>query len=262
METNTAYYYFKEHEKKYEFLFRYVDNDLDLDRKFRFTLRKDEEIENLIDKIKSVVGKTIKKRQDDMESKLEKNNQEDTSNMKIRELALLRKENKRTFTTDSCDIDIDVNFFENNNVLNYSTTCENYNNLKGKLEFMIENNRYSVLVNTPRIINLDLPKFMYAGFPIYPTEFDGMLVDKSKSKFTWSKSKDKINWIDVANKYMYISKNEDIGYYLKFGCVPRNEKDTGALMETISKETVKEFKDVCPFERRHNYTKRYLNNKR
>ncbi|KAK5645863.1 hypothetical protein RI129_004327 [Pyrocoelia pectoralis] len=114
---------------------------------------------------------------------------------------------------------------------------------------------YSIVINSPWVNSLSLPKSIMSNFPVYPAKFETDLLDRSLSEFNWYRSSDKVNWESVGNGFIYLPINDDINYYLKMTCLPKNEYGTGPFVEIISETCVEASPGHCPFDTRHQFTK-------
>lgn len=129
--------------------------------------------------------------------------------------------------------------------------------------FKVFDQQYIVLPNPPLIKQIKLPPVLYTSSCIQPYKYSAMFTENQKSLFIWYKSMDKINWVETARGYGYITKDSDVGYYLKVLCKPvSNIGIQGPSAEAVSESTVEKMGDLpwCPFERRHQYTKDKLIN--
>ena len=120
---------------------------------------------------------------------------------------------------------------------------------------------YKVNVNAPLLRKVKLPQGIYADCQISPMYFKGMYLAETKSTYIWSRSKDKVNWEEVYYECSYPVPQSDLGYYLKFFCIPKNGQGVpGPTMEIVSENVVWEpFNPVSyPLNPRHDFTKTKL----
>lgn len=127
--------------------------------------------------------------------------------------------------------------------------------------FKVFDQQYIVLPNAPLIKQMKLPAVLYTNSCIQPIKFSTLFTENQKSLFIWYKSEDKIKWIEVGRGFGYITKDTDVGFYLKLLCKPVNNIGIhGPPQEVISDGIVEHMGDLptCPFELRHQYTKEKL----
>ncbi|XP_976374.3 2',5'-phosphodiesterase 12 [Tribolium castaneum] len=124
------------------------------------------------------------------------------------------------------------------------------------VEFQIFDQRYVVVINAPLVRDMKLPQVLYANYEVQPSQLFILFGEKSSSKFTWLKSRDKSTWVQVANTFRYKPSEEDVGHYLKLICVPCCSVLTGPAVEVVSDSRVVEMGELptCPFEKRHEFT--------
>ena len=139
-----------------------------------------------------------------------------------------------------------------------------------------------VFVNMPTVKRIVLPDCSMVGFLQFP-RMDTEFVDLDKCQFKWFRNIDEethtnlkekhtckklshtqkndlqqlsLRWEEIYTGLMYLPTSKDIGKRLKFTCLPVDEKErTGFIKEAFSKNKVTSVPDVCPFERRHRFTK-------
>ncbi|XP_035223948.1 2',5'-phosphodiesterase 12-like [Stegodyphus dumicola] len=130
---------------------------------------------------------------------------------------------------------------------------------------------YEIYENLPAVTDLHAPKRIMAGFPAYPKVILESCT-KDESVFKWyisnkldkhpkTKNTDvtklkKENWIEVWDGFIYVPKESDVGFKLKVSCIPKYGEKTGIEANTISASAVQPGPGRCPFEDRHEYTKK------
>lgn len=130
------------------------------------------------------------------------------------------------------------------------------------LVFELFDQFYHVIPNAPLIKYAKLPPVLYTNCSIAPVKFSTVNTDRSSSQYRWYKSMNQKNWTKVGDHFRYKTQLEDIGYYLKLVCIPKNcWNQKGPVCELISEKVVQAMLDLpeCPFEKRHQYTKEPVN---
>lgn len=130
--------------------------------------------------------------------------------------------------------------------------------------FKVFDQQYFILPNAPLIKQIKLPAVLYTDTCVQPAKFSALFTDNQRSIFIWYKSQDKVNWKEAGKGYGYLTKNTDVGFYLKLICKPISNSDIwGPPGEAISDTVVENMGDLptCPFEQRHEYTKEKLADK-
>lgn len=116
---------------------------------------------------------------------------------------------------------------------------------------------YKINVNAPLLKKVKLPQGIYADCQVSPINFKGMYFAERKSTYIWSRSKDNVNWEEVYYERSYPVPESDIGYYLKFYCIPKNELGvSGPTIEITSENVVWEPFNIesYPLNSRHDFT--------
>lgn len=131
--------------------------------------------------------------------------------------------------------------------------------------FHILNERFKVIVNAPLIQVAVLPAVLFRKSIVQPVQFEGLLTAKHVCEHEWYSSVDKEVWVKVGDKYTYKIRDEDVGRYLKFRCIPKSFKGVvGPAYEVVSEGVVLTVPPVpkkCPFHARHQYTPTKLTGK-
>ncbi|XP_045386399.1 2',5'-phosphodiesterase 12 isoform X2 [Lemur catta] len=135
--------------------------------------------------------------------------------------------------------------------------------------------KYKVERNPPAFTELQLPRYIMAGFPVFPKlslEFG----DPACSLFRWYKeakpgaveseasgpsslspSLPSSTWIETGvDERVYIPSNADIGLRLLLHCTPGNGQRFGPSRERVSVCPVEAGPGTCTFDHRHLYTKK------
>ncbi|XP_032724269.1 2',5'-phosphodiesterase 12 [Lontra canadensis] len=135
--------------------------------------------------------------------------------------------------------------------------------------------KYKVERNPPAFTELQLPRYIMAGFPVCPKlslEFG----DPASSVFRWYKeakagaaepegggpsslspSSPSPGWTETGvNERVYTPSNADIGLRLKLHCTPGNGQRFGPSRELESVCPVEAGPGTCTFDHRHLYTKK------
>ncbi|KAB0798204.1 hypothetical protein PPYR_09197 [Photinus pyralis] len=214
--------------EQFQISFRYSDSNK-VDRQFNFCRQLKEPVGTFLSRVTANVSKVINK----------KNKKKKTDNA---------QEEENT---------ISASLLHNGTVVGDERTCHDLFNSHASDEIVLQllDKEYLIVINSPWINSLSLPKSIMANFPVYPAKFEGDFIDKNLSEFNWYKSEDKINWELVGCGFMYLPRNEDIKHYLKMTCLPKNENATGPFVETVSETCVEASPGYCPFETRHQFTK-------
>lgn len=122
----------------------------------------------------------------------------------------------------------------------------------------INDRKYPIIINSPWVSALDLPTSIMATFPTYPSKFESLYTNTEQSDFVWYSSKDGSNWVEVGREFMYTPSTKDIQCFLKFSCTPKNDNSVGPTVEVISSCKVEASPGECPFQRRHDFTRKKL----
>lgn len=217
----------------FEFSFQYKNPNLNIDRQFNFSRRLTENVSTFLGRISTNVDKVLSKQ---------------------------KKKNKNT--TDVNLLINDIFLYQNGKNLNGEEICKNIFDKNHDLKLKILNNEYIIMINTPWIKSATLPTSMLANFLVYPSKFETQFTDKDSSEFTWFKSQDQKEWIEVGKGFLYKPTNDDINSYLKIHCLPKNGNICGPITEVVSTNKVEADPGQCPFEIRHNFTKEKLSGSR
>ncbi|XP_032687861.1 2',5'-phosphodiesterase 12-like [Odontomachus brunneus] len=245
LKMNEAFLRYEKGNDMFDISFRYMDKTVKVDRQFNFSRQATESVNNFLTRINTNVCKFINEK---VKRKKKKN--------AACEISMLSLDNvnsgKIMLLKD--DVQVDGNI-----------SCESLLQDSAELKLIILENTYIVKRNVPHISSIALPTSMLVGFPIYPTKFESLYTDKRRSIFNWYRNNAVNNnpnlWIQVSEEYLYIPSVSDIGCNLKISCIPRNESDSGCIVEVQSKNTVEAGPGPCPFEIRHEFTKHKLSGK-
>nr|CAI5857366.1 unnamed protein product [Callosobruchus analis] len=212
-------------EDSFDFAFKYVNEELKVNRQFNMSRKLAETVETFLQRVLTNLEKVI------------------------------NKKNKKRKDTDKPKPSLDITLNLNNKEVEKSVVCRDIFKEGNQISLSINETNYEVLINSPWIYALALPACMMAGFPIYPCKYDTVFTDKENSQFSWSKSKDKQFWEHIDEGYIFKPTTDDIGYYIKLSCLPKNQRLVGPMAEAISTCIVEAGPGECPFERRHQFTK-------
>lgn len=116
-----------------------------------------------------------------------------------------------------------------------------------------------VTVPTVNLVNCDLDtcKFLwYRQISAKEREnlvFEGFPVEKIEFK-------NRAYWILLSEGMTYSPIEEDVAHYLKFECHPTSGNKTGRIYSCLSNKPVELGPPLCPFEKRHHFTKNSFSN--
>ena len=247
---NEAYLRYENGADTFQFTFRYMNPDLNVDRQFNMIRKPAEPVSTFLKRLDSNLSSVIdkKKRKKAKKSKEPIEESIKIDNVQAGMISLKRKNNK---------IELDV-------------LCKTLLENPSDVTLHVFGTPYQLKVNVPWVTNMGLPDSILAGFPTYPSEFEAMNVDKNKSVFTWYRNftEKSLNlahyetaWEEISNGFLYTPTTEDINATLKLRCVPMNEDQTGPMIETESTAKVEAGPGACPFEVRHAFTQDKLSGK-
>ncbi len=177
------------------------------------------------------------------------------------------------------DVIIEVKRMQGCEQIKISEDSSNFEAFANGHVLTIGKEEFKIIVNAPAVSSVSLPNSLMAGFPIVPN-LDLEFANRESSKFIWLRSKNSeaskkemknkkanqdegcctknICWEFLSNKFMYTPSNQDIGYKLKFVCIPRRDDAIGFSNEAVSTVDVEAGPGVCPFDERHLYTSKPL----
>lgn len=228
-------YYRQKDDEHFQFTFQYNDTELNVNRQFNFCRQLTETVGTFLSRINTNVEKVLLKK--------------------------AKKKNKKTVESEIVEPQISSKILLNNGEVNLESPCKEVFQLENNVLLKILEKDYFVVINSPWIDNATLPSAMLARFPVYPSKFECVNIDKKLSEFIWFKSSDKKNWTQVGSGFIYTPLNEDIGAYLKLHCTPKNEHSEGPTIELITDGTVQADPGYCPFETRHQFTQQKCSQK-
>ncbi|XP_012150679.1 2',5'-phosphodiesterase 12 isoform X3 [Megachile rotundata] len=239
LNVNEAVLMYEEGHTKFDMLLRYINPALNVDRRFNFHRSVDEPIKNLVrrmdNNIKTYIikkSKRKKKKANKLEEKIEPNNIGEDG----------------------------IKFVRNNCVLDGDLTCKTILEHSSEIKLIIFDQEYVLKQNIPYIAKMELPLNILIDFPIYLSKFETTYVNREMSTFNWYKFENK-EWIHVGEGYIYIPRISDLGCRLKVSCVPRNDTQTGPVVEVTSNGIVQPGPGLCPFDIRHAFTRSKLSGK-
>lgn len=206
----------------FEFTFRYINPDLKVDRQFNFCRRLSEPVSSFLERVNANVEKALKK----------KKGTDDEQPMQVGATLLL----------NSAEVSGEVE-------------CSKVFEPENDVVLKVLEREFQIVINSPWIQSITLPKAILANFPVYPSKFESVCANKKLSTFTWYKSTNKNSWSETGSGFIYTPQNEDINCFLKLLCIPKDETKEGPAIEVVSEVSVQASPGECPFELRHEYTK-------
>ena len=175
------------------------------------------------------------------------------------------------------DVKIEIKSYCSAEKVPIDTETSNQDAWKEQNVLIIGEEVFKIRVNAPTVVTIDIPKHLMVGFPVVPNVelefgkredarfmwFRGRIDDNIRKVDIVATAKEKLAccesnmaWEFVANTFKYTPSVSDIGYKLKFICIPRKEYAFGFSQEVISETSVEAGPGLCPFEERHLYTMR------
>lgn len=243
-----AYLRFRKGQETFNFNFRYVDEELKIDRQFNFNRRASEPVSAFLKRIDCNVGKVVIKK------KQKKSKEQKKAKKKLDEEA-----EKNSDEIDQ-DPSIKVALLKNEITVDDDTPCEIAFENVSQLILQISESKFTIKQNVPWVEEISLPQSILVGFPTYPSKFITSFTNIKDSKFMWFKNlrsstpNKPPEWREIGSGYFYIPTAEDMGYKLKLDCIPGNEEQRGPCMEIESPNLVEAGPGRCPFENRHSFT--------
>ncbi|XP_064212613.1 2',5'-phosphodiesterase 12 isoform X2 [Tribolium castaneum] len=219
---NQAYLRHLTESDRFELTFQYVDPTGRINRQFNFCRQITESATTFTQRVATNIEKIVKKKA------------------------------KNAPTSSPVQVSLTVN---GSPVSDETTLCKDIFSEQNSVVLSVCEQEFKVVINSPWISGVVLPSSILAGFPVYPTKFESIYTDKTKSEFNWFKSSDKNKWSLVGTGFVYNTNNSDIGAYLKLSCVPKSGDLVGPAAEAISPVQVQACPGFCPFESRHQFTK-------
>lgn len=220
-----AYMRCPEGSEVFDLSFQYFHPILNINRQFNFSRKLSESVSVFLSRIATNVEKIVNKKQ------------------------------KKKLKSAEESAPLAVKLFQNGDEVCGDLLCESLFKIGGDIRLKILDHEYTIVVNTPWIKNLELPSSILATFPVYPSKFETLFVDKNISDFTWYKSHDQKNWLLAGHGFLFTPCKTDIDYYLKLSCLPKNASDLGPCTEVESAEKIQADPGQCPFDIRHKFAK-------
>lgn len=208
----------------FELTFRYTNPDLKVDREFNFSRRLSEPVSNFLERVNANVEKVLKKK-------------------------------RKKVAVDEYPEKIGATLLLNNTEISGELECSQVFAPENDVVLKVLDNEFKIIINSPWIQTIALPKSILANFPVYPSKFESIYTNKRLSTFTWYKSGNKNGWTETGTGFIYVPLNEDINCFLKLCCIPKNETKEGPPIEVISDVIVQASPGECPFDLRHQFTK-------
>lgn len=212
-----------ENSETFELTFHYTNPDLKVDRQFNFSRRLSEPVSSFLERVNANVEKVLKKK-------------------------------RKKINDEQYPEQIGASLIVNNAKIDGEIECGAAFKPENDVILKVLENQYKIIINAPWIESIALPKSILANFPVYPSKFESIYTNKKLSVFTWYKSDNKSAWIEAANGFIYMPRNEDINLFLKLTCIPKNEANEGPAIEVVSDIAVQASPGECPFDLRHRFT--------
>ncbi|XP_033238534.1 glucose-repressible alcohol dehydrogenase transcriptional effector isoform X2 [Drosophila pseudoobscura] len=219
MDINKVYIRYVEVTDEINIVFRYVNQELNVDRDFSFCRKKGEPVFKLLVRIRSNVEK-------ELEKSLNKSSKRgSTAEQNSRALPEVKIEMYR----DRCDSSF-------HQITLAELLQDNFTGVKLRVIDQI----FDIVLNQPWVDLLKLPKCILAGCLIYPSKLHIQFAVREHCYGMWFKSTQRdaktANWEKCGEGLTYQIAKKDVGYYIKFAVIPRNKQGiSGPMAEEISK---------------------------
>ncbi|XP_033238533.1 2',5'-phosphodiesterase 12 isoform X1 [Drosophila pseudoobscura] len=242
MDINKVYIRYVEVTDEINIVFRYVNQELNVDRDFSFCRKKGEPVFKLLVRIRSNVEK-------ELEKSLNKSSKRgSTAEQNSRALPEVKIEMYR----DRCDSSF-------HQITLAELLQDNFTGVKLRVIDQI----FDIVLNQPWVDLLKLPKCILAGCLIYPSKLHIQFAVREHCYGMWFKSTQRdaktANWEKCGEGLTYQIAKKDVGYYIKFAVIPRNKQGiSGPMAEEISKCVVQAGPDFFPFQMRQRHTANLL----
>ncbi|XP_067642263.1 2',5'-phosphodiesterase 12 isoform X2 [Eurosta solidaginis] len=229
--------------------FRYINETLRLDREFNFCRKINENIDDALNRIRNNIEKELNK-------KAKKGKKKTPSQTRAPPPVYSNEE-----------IPVEILRSNINKKIENMTLAKLLEEKLSDLQFRVIDQTFQIVYNVPWVLNLTLPANILAGYRVYPSKLELQFAGRAYSIGKWYKAKMpksgdlrlKDIWENCGNGLYYETTNNDIGYYLKFQLTPGDEfGHFGPWVEQITKAEVQAGPGECPFETRHCFTKRSL----
>lgn len=207
----------------FELSFQYFNSNLNVNRQFNFSRKLSEPVSVFLARISTNVDKIVNKKT--------KKGQKPPAPVSLR-----------------------IKLFQNGEEVPESRPCEELFKTGGNINLKLIDQEYDVVINTPWVKNVELPTSMLANFPIYPSKFEHLFMDKHITDFKWFTSTDSVNWKLAGSGFIFMPNVEHIDCFVKLSVTPKNKLDIGPETITISKDKIQAEPGQCPFEVRHRFT--------
>ncbi|XP_015031949.2 2',5'-phosphodiesterase 12 [Drosophila willistoni] len=224
--------------------FRFVNEELHVDRQFNFCRRINERIDIALTRIRSNIEKELQKR-----FKKKKNAEAQTEKRVEQEINI-------ELYRDGCEDSVtDITFAE----------LLHENPVGIRLRVMHKN--FDILYNQPWITTLQVPSCVLADHLVYPTKLDLHFCSREHSKGLWYKAimpasgalPTESMWELCGEGLIYRTTQQDVGHNLKLIVTPMNEEGlSGPPVEQITKCPVQPGPGTCPYELRQVVTPKPL----
>ncbi|XP_058443291.1 2',5'-phosphodiesterase 12 [Malaya genurostris] len=248
---NVAYFRQLPNEEQCSISFHLINEKYKINKIFNFCRNVTENIDASADRMRANIEKEVKKR----------------TNRKKKPQKVTTEEPIKTDIPE----EVIVRFFDTENKqdvkdMPFSELLNRIRNNKEILLKVLENN-FLINFNSPTVQAINLPHSILAGFYVYPSKLELLFAEKEHSSFQWyrgkmpkSKNAEQIEWQLIGEGFSHLVTSNDVGYHLKFVCIPKTLQETGASSEVISNGEIEAGPGQCPFEVRHLFTQNKLAN--
>lgn len=229
-------------EERVDIQFQYVDSNLGLDRWFNFNRSLDDSVQQIKERIIANIDKACQK-------------------YKKRKL-------KKNPTGDMDEFKLDVEVMQNSEIIAPEVPCRKILTMPNVF-IVVNGQSYHLDINPPTVKTLKLPNSIMAGYPVYPSKLEVEYCTVFDCEFLWFKTNELVdmapeahseNWIQVGTGFSYTTSNCDIGNWLKVKCIPKTSSKIGLPECAIASQVVEAGPGICPFEIRHNFTNKFVEN--
>lgn len=226
---------------------QYSNEKLNVNRQFNFSRKVAETIDSFTGRVRGNLEKELSKRNKKKKAKPAKDEPlPETPNPAV------------------VPEDFKIAVLENNVTLEGITVQELIDKIRmsdnSKTYFMdILGQLHKIHLNTPWVMNLQMPNSILAGYVVYPNKLETLFCEKDDLQFVWfrgTKDEDKKNWTEVGRGFSYLAQNEDIDFKLKIKCT--SQSFPHLVFERSAACSVQAGPGVCPFEERHLFTPEFL----
>lgn len=217
--------------------FTYSEAELDFERVFNLNRQPDEQVSTLSAKITSSVGKFLGNK----------------ANKK------LKKKKKATDGTATPPPPAELIsppaqvLLDGTPAPGHMTCLEALVTRGDRAQLRIGRRLYSACLNPPAVLQLALPSYLMAGFPVRPAKLQLAFAAAEDCQLSWQREVEGGDWREVAEGGCYTPASEEVGARLRLVCTPRSGERTGEPAVT-EPGTVQAGPGPCPFQQRHAFT--------